>query len=139
MITIIDGDPGLGKSLITLSLATAVTRGQAIIPGVPPVGPADVLILAAEDDPARTIKPRLRAAGADLRRVHIVDGVPDGKLNRPLRLPEDIQRLRQEILRHGVRLVVIDPFMGFLEAKVDAHKDQSVRDVLAAIKKIAEE
>jgi hypothetical protein len=100
---------------------------------------ADVLILAAEDDAARTITPRLRAAGADLGRVHIVEGVPTGDGDRPLRFPEDLRKLRDGITEHNARLVIIDPIMGFLEGHVDSHKDQSIRDVLAEIKRVAEE
>src|SRR5262249_53079707 len=99
---------------------------------------ADVLILAAEDDAARTITPRLRAAGADLTRCHICDGIQVGDTVRPVRFPDDLPWLQEFILAHKVRLVVIDPIMGFLNGLLDSHKDQSIRDVLAAIKQVAE-
>jgi hypothetical protein len=139
MISIIDGDPGLGKSLITLALAAALSQGRPIVLGVPSIGPFDVLILAAEDDAARTIKPRLRAAGANLERVHIVDGLQSGETIKPVRFPKDLPWIRDFILKHRVRLVIIDPIMGFLDGQVDAHKDQSIRDVLSSLKRVAEE
>jgi hypothetical protein len=139
MVSLIDGDPGLGKSLITLALSACISTGMPIVPGVPAIGPAGVMILAAEDDPARTITPRLRAAGADLERVHIVDGLRTRNGIRPVRFPVDIPVIRESILENEVRLVVIDPIMGFLNAVVDAHKEQSIRDVLAGIKQLAEE
>src|SRR5215469_4135388 len=74
-LTIIAGNPGLGKSQITASIAGIVTTG-----GVWPVdgvrsAPGDVIFLTAEDDPADTLRPRLEAAGADLERIHVVDSV----------------------------------------------------------------
>jgi hypothetical protein len=139
MLSIIDGDPGTGKSLITLALAAAVSRGTPVIPHAPVVGPAGVMILPAEDDAARTVVPRLRAAGANLDRVHIVDEVQLGDTARPVQLPEDLRFLREYIERNGVRLVVFDPIMGYLSGLVDSHKDQSARDVLSALRRLAEE
>src|SRR5581483_7404902 len=77
-LTIVAGDPGLGKSQISASIAAVVTTG-----GTWPVGGercecGDVVFLTAEDDPADTLRPRLEAAGAEVTRVHVVDGVLAG-------------------------------------------------------------
>ena len=78
-ISVLEGDPGLGKSLLTVSLAAAVSTGAAVVPGEAPLGkPADVVFLSAEDDIERTILPRLKVAGADLSRVHPVSVVREG-------------------------------------------------------------
>src|SRR5262249_16667157 len=70
-LTLVDGDPGLGKSTMSIDLAARVSRGWAMPPNSgPATDPAGVLLLSAEDDLANTIRPRLDAAGADVSRVH---------------------------------------------------------------------
>lgn len=73
-ITLIVGDPGLGKSLATIDIAARVSRGTSF-PDGQACEPGAVIILSAEDDPADTIRPRLDSAGADVTRVHILEGV----------------------------------------------------------------
>ncbi len=77
-LTIIAGNPGLGKSQITASIAAVVTQGGRWPLDRSPCTAGDVLFLSAEDDPADTLRPRLEAAGANLHRVHVVDGVTAG-------------------------------------------------------------
>jgi putative DNA primase/helicase len=76
-LSIIAGDPGLGKSMIAIAMATHVTRGTPwpVDLSTCPIG--DVLMLSAEDDPADTIRPRLDAAGPDAKRVHMLSMVHD--------------------------------------------------------------
>ena len=95
-LTILDGDPGLGKSVLTLTLAAHVTRGWSMPfeerePGVE-CEPAGVVLLSAEDGLDDTIRPRLDAAGADVERVLALDKVPasDGPGYRPPVLPLDV-------------------------------------------------
>lgn len=140
MLTLIDGDPGLGKSFLTIDLAARVSRGLPMPPhgGAPIAEPAGVLLCNAEDDPARTIRPRLEAAGADLQRVHLPDVRAAEGQARPVVLPDDLPELETIIVAHGVRLVVIDPFMAFLAGAVDSHKDSDIRHVLHRLKDMAE-
>lgn len=77
-LTIIAGNPGLGKSQITASLAAVVTTGGRWPVDRHPSKASDVIFLTAEDDVADTLRPRLEAAGADVRRVHFVEGVALG-------------------------------------------------------------
>jgi hypothetical protein len=138
MVSIIDGDPGLGKSMISLSLAAAVSRGRPIVAGAPVVGPAAALILALEDSAEHTITPRLRAAGADMKLVHIVEGARRGEgTDRAVSLPDDAGLVRAAILRYGAKLVVIDPIKDYLSGAIDAHNDQSTRGALVALKRVA--
>jgi hypothetical protein len=98
--------------------------------------------LTAEDDIARTFRPRLRLAGADLKRVLFWTGIRRGGIEDYVALPEfpdDAQRLSRHIRKYGVKLVIIDPIFAFLSAKMDAHKDQHIRRVLSALARIAEE
>ncbi len=139
----IAGDPGLGKSQVSIALAALVSTGGILPDGsVCPQG--DVVFITAEDDVADTIRPRLEAAGADLRRVHVVDGVPaktstgqDGV--RGFDLTCDVNRLAEMLdALPAVRLIVIDPASAFL-GDVDSHKNAEVRAALNAITKLAED
>lgn len=140
MITIIDGDPGLGKSYLTCDLAARVSRGLPMPPhgGEALTEPAGVLLCNAEDDPARTIRPRLDALGANVSRVHLPDLRDGDERPRPIVLPDDLGPLEAIITRNQVALVVIDPLMAFLGRAVDAHKDSDIRRVLACMKDVAE-
>lgn len=140
-LTVLDGDPGLGKSTVTLALAARVSRGDAMPPatGQSTTAPANVIIFSAEDDPARTIRPRLEAAGADLERIQIVEAVStEDEGDRLPVLPLDLPALEQFIAKHQARLVIIDPIMGFLGDEIDAHKDQSIRRALHQFSKLTE-
>jgi putative DNA primase/helicase len=130
--TLIGGEPGLGKSQITAALAAAVTTGGRwpCDEGTAPRG--GVIILSAEDDAGDTIRPRLDAAGADVREVHLISAVTqkDGTGRRSFNLQADLGELEKEIARIGnVRLVIIDPVSSYL-GKTDSHKNADVRGTL---------
>ena len=142
-ISIIAGNPGLGKSQITAAMAAVVTTG-----GEWPVTgehclPGNVIIVSAEDDAADTIRPRLEAVGADLTKCFILDAVHEQKLDgeeriRALSLQSDIGRLSQHLKMHGAKLIVLDPISAYLGG-VDSHKNTDVRAALAPLSKLAEE
>ena len=127
MLTLLIGDPGLGKSLLTVALGSWVSRAGG-----------DVLILSAEDHAGATIRPRAEAVEADLDRLHIVgmrrDGLEDG-----LALPDDAAELDRVAKETGARLVIVDPLMAHLPESVNSWRDQSVRRALAPLHHIAEE
>jgi hypothetical protein len=131
-LTVLAGDPGLGKSLLSLALASKLSRSELTD------GPADVLLLTAEDSVAHTVVPRLQAARADLDRVHFAS-ISQDEMDASMLFPEDIGRLRELVLAHQARLVVIDPLMAHLSAKIDSWKDQKVRLALAPLHRLAEE
>jgi RecA-family ATPase len=139
-VTLLDGDPELGKSTIALDLAARVSRGWDMPPAGGPVEgaePAGVLILSAEDSPEHTIRPRLDAAGTDVNQVIILDAVRTGEEDRPPILPWDLGVIEAMVREHDIELVV-DPFMAFLDGEIDAHKDQDVRRCLHRLKLLAE-
>lgn len=141
-LTILDGDPGLGKSTAAMDLAARVSRGGAM----PPLsgktdldGPAAVLILNAEDSPEQTIRPRLDAASANTERVHLIEATRfDDEDERPPILPVDLDLLERLAIETGALLIVIDPFMAYLDGQLDAHRDQDVRRCLHRLKILAE-
>jgi len=139
-ITLLDGDPGLGKSTLSLDIAARLSVG-GVMPGeTEPVEPAAVLLLACEDGLADTVRPRLEAAGAAVGRVFSLSFVPepDGKGERPPALPEDIATIEEVVTAHEVRLVIVDPLMAFLSERVNSFKDQDVRRALAPLAAMAE-
>jgi hypothetical protein len=132
-LTVLDGDPGVGKSTLTLSIAAKVTTGSPFPDRTRPE-PADVLLLSAEDEIGDTIRPRLEAAGADLARAWVLPDVrEEGEPPRPPELPADLDRLEAMVKDRAAALVVVDPLMAFLSGQVDAHRDQDVRRALAAM------
>jgi len=136
------GDPGLGKSMATLAIAATVSRGSRWpIAGEGGAPHGNVLIISAEDDPGDTIRPRLDAAGADCRRVHILDAIDDtDDAGRTYRRPwgmGDIDVLDRLIASlPECRLIVIDPLSAYL-AGVDTHRNTDVRAVLAPLSDLA--
>lgn len=142
MLALVDGDPGLGKSTLTLDLVARVTTG-APMPCATDAArrpPANVLVMSAEDHLSATIRVRLDAAGADMARVHAVVAMPRiGEPDAPPALtPEGIAGLESAIRFHRAALVVIDPLMAYLGAGVDAYRDQDVRRVLHLLAACAE-
>jgi len=146
-LTILDGDPGLGKSLITLDLAARVSRGAAMPDGTASEvqGPAGVVLLSVEDDPADTIRPRLDAAGADCERIVLLQGVEEvttvgETTKRTVRLPTlgDVDAIAEAIRLVGAKLVVVDPVMAFTGG-ADTHVDAEVRGVLSRLARLAQE
>jgi putative DNA primase/helicase len=135
-LSLLAGEPGLGKSQLTCVFTAAVTTG-GMWPGdggnTAPLGSA--IILSAEDDAADTIRPRLDAAGADAGRVFIISAVKgeNGKGHRSFNLQADLALLEKQITQIGdVRLVVIDPVSSYL-GKVDSHRNAELRAVLEPI------
>lgn len=139
MLSLWSGDPKLGKSYASLGLAAAVSRGAPMPHGAIPDGPASVVLMSAEDDPARVIVPRLEAAGADLERIHIVESVilANGSLALPS-LRADMAAIEAAASRLGdCRLIVIDPVSSYLGG-TDDHRNTEIRGVLSPLKEMAE-
>jgi hypothetical protein len=140
-VNLLSGDPGLGKSLVTLDVAARVTRGTKWPDekGTAPLG--SVILLSAEDDAADTLRPRLDAHGADCQKIHELQAVKDwnseGECIRAFDLSRDIEELRKVIDRTSdCRLVVIDPISAYL-GKADSHVNADVRAVLAPLAQLA--
>jgi hypothetical protein len=136
-LAILDGDPDLGKSLIALDLCARLSTGRPFPDGGANPGPANALVLSAEDSPHDTIVPRLESLGADMGRVAIWerDGEDEGW---PWRFPRQANLLDEALTRTGARLAVIDPIMAFLDDCVLFASDQSVRRALAPLIHVAD-
>lgn len=137
-ITIIDGDPGDGKSVLTVYIAACVTRGRNF-PDDAPCEAGGVVMISGEDGLADTIRPRIDAAGGDPAKVLPLAFLPDEQGGeRPFSILDDLPILERAIKRVGASLVVIDPLMAFLPEKVSAHKDQDIRRALSPLAALAE-
>lgn len=142
MISVLAGEGGQGKSSLTLHLASSVTRGQTAF-GLTytPGPPGDVLLCSAEDDPARTTTPRLLAMGADVSRVHIVEGVRDQNGSTSGFDLSQMDKVREELERdpgRKVRLLVIDPVTAYVGGTgVNDHRDSELRSLLRPLAEIA--
>jgi len=131
-ITLLVGDPGLGKSMLSCRIAAEVSQGA--------LGrvPAKVLMITAEDSVGAVVRPRLEAAGANLEQVLVIRVRQD----RPedwVVLPDSVADLEGLIIRHAVGLVVIDPLSAHLADGVNSWRDQSIRRALAPLHRIAEQ
>ena len=133
-LALLDGDPGVGKSLIAIDLAARLSRGSPLPDGSPSGRAHTTLLLAAEDAAADTTRPRAEAAGADLERIIAVSG----KNGVPLQFPNDLNNLETLVHQHKPDLIVIDPIVAFLPASIVATSDQCVRRVLALLSLMAE-
>lgn len=128
-LTILDGDPGLGKSTLTCHIAACLSTGN------PPEGQTagvrcGVLLFNCEDGLSDTLQPRLTAAGADQSQVYTI--------RDPMQLPGDIARMERAAVERGVGLIVIDPLMAYLSPGTNSHKDQDIRRVLSRLGDMAE-
>src|SRR5215208_6321859 len=132
-ITVLDGDPDNGKSVLTTDLAARVTTGRMMPYGFGKTFlQAGVVILSAEDGVGDTIRPRFDAAGGDPSRVVILGN------DDPFGIPEDLPKLERAIERVGAKLVIVDPIMAFLGENVNSNSDKDVRSALKPLKQLAE-
>jgi KaiC/GvpD/RAD55 family RecA-like ATPase len=131
-ITVIQGDPGDGKTTAVLAIAAAVTTGKPLPESKETVGPVAVIFQTAEDGLGDTIKPRLEQAGADCERVIVID-----ETDKALSLLD--KRIETALLQTGAKLLILDPLQAYLGADVDMHRANEIRPVLKRISTIAEQ
>ncbi|MBA7678244.1 hypothetical protein ES703_86517 [subsurface metagenome] len=143
-LTLLVGDPTLGKSLITLDIAARVSGGLSWPDGKVIDKNGYVIILSAEDDPADTIRPRLDAAGAIVSKIFLLEAIResaggDGQIGhiRAINLGADITHIDEAINRvTQVRLIIIDPISAYLGG-IDSHNNTETRAVLAPLAQLA--
>ena len=129
-ITIIQGDPGEGKTTLVLHLAAALTQGRQL--GSEEVGePVTVIYQTAEDGLADTIKPRLLAADADCSKVLVID-----ESEKCISMTDN--RLENAIQQTNAKLVILDPIQAYLGADVDMHRANEIRPVMKHLGDLAE-
>jgi hypothetical protein len=132
-LALLDGDPEIGKSLITVDLAARLSRGGALPNGAAAGRPQVTILLGMEDNDADTIAPRVLAAGADPERVIVPEAEDVGCLSFPAKVPE----LEEMIRAHAADLVVIDPIVAFLPSNLAVNTDHGVRKCLLPLADLA--
>lgn len=146
-ITMLEGDPGQGKTFLALAIIAIITNGWPFPDktGKPDRKrvrePRNVLYMTAEDGVSDTIKPRLEMLGADHRRVFMLDGFYEE--NDPENIQavslKDLNILRSTFEQVQPALLVVDPLQAYLGTGVDMHRANEVRPILSAILRLAEE
>ena len=140
-VTIVQGDPGEGKTTMVLQIIAKLTKGEAVLPSgsdepaleekTMDLEPINVIYQTAEDGLGDTIKPRLLSAGADCSRVMVID-------DNDQALTMMDARLEEAIIKTKARLVVLDPIQGFLGAAVDMHRANEIRPLMKRVAVLAE-
>lgn len=131
-ITIIEGDPGEGKTTLVLKLAAALSRGLPLpCDDDKEYEPIHIIYQTAEDGIEDTIKPRLEKAGADCSMIRVID-----ETDKELSMTDD--RLEQVIIETKARLIILDPIQAYIGATVDMHRANEIRPVLKHLGIIAE-
>lgn len=140
-VTIVQGDPGEGKTTMVLQIIAKLTKGEAVLPSgsdepaleakTVDLEPVNVIYQTAEDGLGDTIKPRLISAGADCSRVMVID-------DNDQALTMMDARLEEAIIKTKARLVVLDPIQGFLGAAVDMHRANEIRPLMKRVAVLAE-
>ena len=128
-LTIIQGNPGEGKTFFAMQLAAACTN-RKFLPQMEPFEPFNMIFQTAEDGLGDTVKPRLLSAEANLERVLVIDDA-----DNPLTLADE--RIENAIRENNARLVIIDPLQAFLGANVDMNRANEVRPIFRRLAEVA--
>jgi archaellum biogenesis ATPase FlaH len=134
-VTLVAGDPGLGKSTITMTLAADWSEGK--VAGALLDIPTPVIIASAEDSAETTISPRLCAAGANNALIKLVTYQRDG-ISAGITLPDDLGILEDCLRQDGAKILIIDPLLAHMSSDVNSFRDQDVRRALAPLSRLAE-
>ncbi len=130
-LTIIQGDPGDGKTTMVLNLAAKLSKGEALDENMKVTEPVNVIYQTAEDGLADTVKPRLELAGADCERIIVID-----ESDKSLSMVDE--RLEQAIVRTGARLLILDPIQAYLGGGMDMNRANEARDMTKKLGALAE-
>ena len=129
-LSVLQGNPGEGKTYFAMHLAAACTNGK-LLPNMERVEPFNVIYQTAEDGLGDTVKPRLIEAGADLDRVLVID-------DSDVQLTLSDERIEKAIIENNARLVIIDPIQAYLGADVDMNRANEVRPIFMRLGQVAQ-
>lgn len=129
-LSVLQGNPGEGKTYFAMHLAAACTNGK-LLPNMERMEPFNVIYQTAEDGLGDTVKPRLIEAGADLDRVLVID-------DSEVQLTLSDGRIEKAIIENNARLVIIDPIQAYLGADVDMNRANEVRPIFMRLGQVAQ-
>jgi hypothetical protein len=130
-ISVVQGDPGAGKSCLLLSIAAHVSTGAALPFSASEPITGNVIYQNAEDGAADTLKPRLVSMGADCKKIAFIDAAS-------LNIDDDCKLLERYVRETKARLLVLDPFTAFIGTKADMCRASDIRRLMVGLSKIAE-
>ena len=129
-LSVLQGNPGEGKTYFAMHLAAACTNGK-LLPNMERMEPFNVIYQTAEDGLGDTVKPRLIEAGADLDRVLVID-------DSDVQLTLSDERIEKAIIENNARLVIVDPIQAYLGADVDMNRANEVRPIFMRLGQVAQ-
>ena len=129
-LSVLQGNPGEGKTYFAMHLAAACTNGK-LLPNMERLEPFNVIYQTAEDGLGDTVKPRLIEAGADLDRVLVID-------DSDVQLTLSDERIEKAIIENNAKLVIIDPIQAYLGADVDMNRANEVRPIFMRLGQVAQ-
>lgn len=130
-LTIIQGDPGEGKTTLVLNIAAVLSKGQGLDEHMNPEQPLHIIYQTAEDGLADTVKPRLEKAQADCNNIFVID-------ETDVSLSMLDERIEQAILKEKAKLMILDPIQAYLGAKMDMNRANEARDMTKHLGQVAE-
>lgn len=130
-LTIIQGDPGEGKTTLVLNIAAVLSKGQGLDEHMNPEQPLHIIYQTAEDGLADTVKPRLEKAQADCNNIFVID-------ETDVSLSMLDERIEQAILKEKAKLMILDPIQAYLGAKMDMNRANAARDMTKHLGQVAE-
>lgn len=130
-LTIIQGDPGEGKTTLVLNIAAVLSKGQGLDEHMKPEQPLHIIYQTAEDGLADTVKPRLEKAQADCNNIFVID-------ETDVSLSMLDERIEQAILKEKAKLMILDPIQAYLGAEMDMNRANEARDMTKHLGQVAE-
>lgn len=130
-LTIIQGDPGEGKTTLVLNIAAVLSKGQGLDEHMKPEQPLHIIYQTAKDGLADTVKPRLEKAQADCNNIFVID-------ETDVSLSMLDERIEQAILKEKAKLMILDPIQAYLGAKMDMNRANEARDMTKHLGQVAE-
>lgn len=130
-LTIIQGDPGDGKTTLVLNIAAKLSKGEGLDENMQIAEPINIIYQTAEDGLADTVKPRLELAGADCEKIMVID-----ESDKSLSMIDE--RLEEAIVKTGARLLILDPIQAYLGGGMDMNRANEARDMTKKLGALAE-
>lgn len=130
-LTIIQGDPGDGKTTLVLNIAAKLSKGEGLDNDMKLSVPVNVIYQTAEEGLSDTVKPRLELAGADCEKISVID-----ESSKSLSMVDE--RLEEAIVRTGTRVLVLDPIQAYLGGGMDMNRANEARDMTKRLGVLAE-
>lgn len=130
-LTIVQGDPGDGKTTLVLNIPAKLSKGEGLDSKMKLTEPLNVIYQSAEDGLADTVKPRLETAGANCENISVID-----ESIKSLSMIDE--RLEEAVIRTKAKLLILDPIQAYLGGGMDMNRANEARDMTKKLATLAE-